>query len=815
MRGHKTTLGKASIDVFGSYCMGLSTFYSDLDISINGILDSSCCKLPVTLNSSSTVESVYPKQLEDDVVSLPETLVDSDNDDEVVIQEKFSDLVDDDFDSNSESDSDTNSEPDSDASSISNDAQLDMNLYDNSEVNSETGLNAPGNWSSTTLSRINVEQKAKLLLPSEASTNESQDNKWLLGQLQGVFKYLKCMDYIDVMEIRSKAKVPIINMMHKNGVECDISIGIEANNTTNLIRTMVLTVHNYIFQTQFVLDLDIKTKHVQELKLQRIIKTIYFPIMSFIKIFLTLASMDKPYCGGIGAYKLYIMLTKVLLEMPLTVFYPNISNKATFEPDLGLILCCFFEYYGKPAHLNNNTEIIIPTGYNACNNSTNISATFESHFKIDYCCYLFHMSSMILSAVAEYRKRDINNAAFPSSKLNEQYPSKSVKLASSTLGYIINIQRLYNDRYISIKKSETYNNHFNISTDSSNGFKLKTNGGAKGSKEGKSINPLNRQLIMHELIAANMSTSTGASNRVESIPKVLEEVNNSRINRGNEVLRALYNRILQDNAINNKANYAVFTSIKMKEIADVDSLLYLRLKSCLNAQHFITSHKPVGGKEKELPTAVTGSTNNGNISGGSDDSDDNILKYAVLRNKKRSVFTNTVTASKYDPYCQDIPAISLDAGRDIDMAIRKQEDYKKRKLQYDNYSRKRLKEDINLKIPAPSTQPNTANLTSIIPNNPSNHKVNHNKINQNNNYNNKNNNNKNNNSNNNSNNKTDNMKEGTINNTEKGQGTSAINSRKDDCTPIVKSVGQKNAGNVHQTLKNNTKYYYKNKKLTK
>ena len=46
------------------------------------------------------------------------------------------------------------------------------------------------------------------------------------------------MDWSDKIEFRSRAKVPIINLFHLNGVECDVSIGQAAKDTSELVAAL-------------------------------------------------------------------------------------------------------------------------------------------------------------------------------------------------------------------------------------------------------------------------------------------------------------------------------------------------------------------------------------------------------------------------------------------------------------------------------------------------------------------------------------------------------------------------------------------------
>lgn len=46
------------------------------------------------------------------------------------------------------------------------------------------------------------------------------------------------MDWVRSLEFRGKAKVPIINFEHKNGLQCDMSIGISTQDTSAVVQRL-------------------------------------------------------------------------------------------------------------------------------------------------------------------------------------------------------------------------------------------------------------------------------------------------------------------------------------------------------------------------------------------------------------------------------------------------------------------------------------------------------------------------------------------------------------------------------------------------
>ena len=55
------------------------------------------------------------------------------------------------------------------------------------------------------------------------------------------------MGYVHGSEIRLQARVPIINISHINGLECDVSVGIKENDTTDVIKALLLCIYNHMY----------------------------------------------------------------------------------------------------------------------------------------------------------------------------------------------------------------------------------------------------------------------------------------------------------------------------------------------------------------------------------------------------------------------------------------------------------------------------------------------------------------------------------------------------------------------------------------
>ena len=132
------------------------------------------------------------------------------------------------------------------------------------------------------------------------------------------------MGWLKASECRARAKVPIIALEHKIGIACDISLGVSAATHSADVTDLLALVGARTF----------------------------VPLSRFLKRFLALARMDKPFNGGIGSFKLYVMIAHI---------YENVEGGKRTRDDknvgLAYLLRSFFQYYGNSAHLNLATSL--------------------------------------------------------------------------------------------------------------------------------------------------------------------------------------------------------------------------------------------------------------------------------------------------------------------------------------------------------------------------------------------------------------------------------------------------------------------------
>jgi hypothetical protein len=196
-------------------------------------------------------------------------------------------------------------------------------------------------------------QNRQNLSPSPA--NRQEENQILATLSQ----YLRSLDYTRALEFRSKARVPIINLIHKGDIECDISIGLSNQKTNNLIQLLSYQ-HNTISpqQGQGRCSSSSSSSSSQFTK-------IFFEISCFLKIFFHQFYLDLPYTGGLGSYKIYGMITFIINKIHEE--QSKTSSKKSGVPgatgdltlDSGYILIYFFKYFGNKQNLNLRTVLRI------------------------------------------------------------------------------------------------------------------------------------------------------------------------------------------------------------------------------------------------------------------------------------------------------------------------------------------------------------------------------------------------------------------------------------------------------------------------
>ena len=158
---------------------------------------------------------------------------------------------------------------------------------------------------------------------------EAEQRQRQLEQLKALASHIQPMGWCIEMEVRLHARVPIIVLKHRSGLEVDVSLGVSADEHTAIIEQLVASCGHDNF----------------------------FPVCAVLKIFLAQQQLDTPFTGGIGSFKLYCMV--VFVFQMLRKREVQAPPWATTTLDLGDVLQSFFNHFGQRANLNDATVLTV------------------------------------------------------------------------------------------------------------------------------------------------------------------------------------------------------------------------------------------------------------------------------------------------------------------------------------------------------------------------------------------------------------------------------------------------------------------------
>jgi hypothetical protein len=165
---------------------------------------------------------------------------------------------------------------------------------------------------------------------------------------------MQTMVWVRRAELRRFARVPIINLVHKNGVECDVSLDMSAEATSVVVA------------------------HLKER-----CGPALFTLSAFLKVYLGQLGLDAPFTGGLGSYKLYVLLAKHLLQQSAET-----GNDGVGTAQVGPLLLSFLKHYGTWRNLNKTTVVEVDGA-----DPVNFAATM----RIDAVCGAFSAAHEVLS----------------------------------------------------------------------------------------------------------------------------------------------------------------------------------------------------------------------------------------------------------------------------------------------------------------------------------------------------------------------------------------------------------------------------------
>ena len=170
----------------------------------------------------------------------------------------------------------------------------------------------------------------------------------------------------------------------------------------------------------------------------------FFVVTAFLKVFLAELELDKAFTGGLSSFRLYVMVTHVLM---------NIKTALDANPDRGgggargtptsvyhgvslaTVLLAFFRYYKNPSRLNPSTELRVhlpaPSSSSSSSSSDNrgrgdemvvVETSFAFTKQVQACQQAFNTAYEVLLAdfrwwkdlPREQKRRGGPNAPLPS-----------------------------------------------------------------------------------------------------------------------------------------------------------------------------------------------------------------------------------------------------------------------------------------------------------------------------------------------------------------------------------------------------------------
>mmetsp|Transcript_3638 Transcript_3638/g.7340 ORF Transcript_3638/g.7340 Transcript_3638/m.7340 type:complete len:756 (-) Transcript_3638:76-2343(-) len=195
--------------------------------------------------------------------------------------------------------------------------------------------------------------------------------KDVVKTLRAIAKKIASCRWCDSIECRAKAKVPIVNFVTSFGVEGDVGCGGAMGVDTSDYSTKLVEKFNGTFE----------------------------PLVLLLKYLLSQGDLDKPFTGGIGSFKLYVMIANHL-EAELTA-------KKGPKPPLSRLFVSFLERY----QVGGDGELGTGSVIRACG----AVADFKGNFRIGDVSSLFSRAwvsiKMCIKAVRTGRVKGLSYLA--------------------------------------------------------------------------------------------------------------------------------------------------------------------------------------------------------------------------------------------------------------------------------------------------------------------------------------------------------------------------------------------------------------------
>mmetsp|Transcript_19668 Transcript_19668/g.42713 ORF Transcript_19668/g.42713 Transcript_19668/m.42713 type:complete len:355 (+) Transcript_19668:814-1878(+) len=240
------------------------------------------------------------------------------------------------------------------------------------------------------------------------------------------------MFWVQRIELRRHARVPIVNFLHLSGIECDLSLDMSAQATSVVIRNL----HDSCGRSLYVLS-------------------------AFLKIYLGQLGLDKPFTGGLGSYKLYVLIAKHLERVR--------ESAGGQGEDMGELLLSFLKHHGDPKYLNGQTNVNLPGAESVSMaqvfKAKDVREAFARAHAVLLQCSLKVPAGAAASASSAGDRRGASQAnpiviGSPerpsSSSASASVSSARQALSNSALGTLLNTSHLQAERAMHRQKAKQY-----------------------------------------------------------------------------------------------------------------------------------------------------------------------------------------------------------------------------------------------------------------------------------------------------------------------------------------------------------------------
>lgn len=352
----------ATVELYGSSSNGLETFRSDVDISVGNISLSDSLRADVDSALAGQEDGARGEDDEEDV--LADDL--ASDDDEDYDDERYCEPV--------------RSAPEHEPPlPTSNNDTEGVHTDSSGDDEPSFSLNIATPRSKRTSIGFGLHEsplQRQAPVPPLSSFSAAAKSPWNPTLRRKKLRVLRALQYLlklkrPALQVKClpKAKVPIL-MVRDAATELSMDIGVnrEAFAASDHGRTTALVV-----------------------ELQRVLGDAFRVLVTVLKEFLHQFDLDKPFTGGLGSFRLYIMVASLFpLEQCHATGRVRVPAAAPV-PSVSALLLAFFEAFGNkrhPAHLTSATVLALPF--------RDSSVDFASVFRLSDCVDAFAMAHDIL-----------------------------------------------------------------------------------------------------------------------------------------------------------------------------------------------------------------------------------------------------------------------------------------------------------------------------------------------------------------------------------------------------------------------------------